>query len=86
MSKYKTYGMFGNLYKAHFLQDSAFNVGNGPAYKYGYTFTMTDISSNSWECIGVPDDSNASQVMIDWTAAIYFSEDKGKTWTPFDKE
>ena len=44
-SKYNTYGTFGDLYDAGFLQESTFNVGNASAYKYGYTYTITVISS-----------------------------------------
>ena len=80
--KYNAYGTFGDLYNAGFLLESTFNVGNASAYKYGYTFTLTVTSSNSWKCVGVPDNSNDRQFMIDETGVFYLSEDKGRTWTP----
>ncbi len=81
-AKYKTYGTFGDLYNAKFLQEETFNVGNGSAYKYGYTLTLTVTSSSSWYCVGVSDDSDSHQVMMDETGSISTSEDAGKTWTP----
>ena len=81
--KYKTYGTFGDLYNAGYLQESTFNVGNGSAYLYGYTYTLTVTSSQSWKCVGVPDDATERRHMVDETGTISWSEDKGKTWTPF---
>ena len=81
-SKYSTYGSFGDLFSARYLQEATFDVGAGTAYKYGYTFTLTVTSSAQWDCVGIPDDGNERQVMVDETGTFSTSEDSGVTWVP----
>jgi len=81
-SKYNTYGTFGDLYAARYLQEQSFNVGAGTAYKYGYTFMVTVDSSAQWDCLGMPDDPEERYVKVDETGTFSTSEDNGTTWTP----
>ncbi len=79
-----TYGSFGDLSAAEYLEQEGFDVGAGTAERYGYTFKMTITGPYAWNCVAVPDSGSVRWLKIDETGMILMSKDNGTTWNPLE--